>query len=202
MIKSCRRAQQRRWTGAGTRGFSLLELMVVMVIAAVVGTVALPRIDSSRYRADSVVQNVRSALQVAQRNALVRQHDVILNFDTIGNRIRIGMDGNNDQLLTTGELIQVRELQSGNQFKRPPANGISGSVATSIVGAGLRTMDGMPTVTFHRDGSLSSDLEIYIRVPGKTTAYVYRAVSVIQSTSRSDWYRWSVESNAWRSGAL
>jgi prepilin-type N-terminal cleavage/methylation domain-containing protein len=201
MIKGRRRARRSLPATRARPGFSLLELLVVMVIAAVVGTVAVPRLDSSRYRADAVVQNVRSALQVAQRNALVRQHDVILNFDTVTHRIRIGMDGNNDQFLTAGELIQVRALQTGNRFRRPPS-GLAGSVSTSIVGAGVRTMDGMPTVTFHRDGSLSSDLEIYIAVPGKKTSLVYRAVQVIQSTARSDWYRWSVESSAWRSGAL
>ena len=182
-------------------GFTLYEIIIVLMIGAVLGAVAFPRVDLSRYRGDSLVQNVRSALSQAQRDALVRQHDVIVSFDTVGKRILIGMDANNDMVISTGELLRVKSLETANAFRRA-STGVNGAVTSSIVGAGLRTMSGMPTVTYHRDGSLSSDLEIYLTAPGKGTAYVYRALVVIQSTGRSDWYRWNAETSRWQAAAL
>ena len=123
--------------------FSLYEIIIVLVIAAVLGAVAYPRLDMSRYRADAVVQNVRSALQQAQRYALVRQHDVIVSFDTTAGKIKIGMDANNDAIIETGELLLTKSLETSNRFMMAPA-GVNGTVTHPIVGAGLRTMNGMP----------------------------------------------------------
>ncbi len=182
-------------------GFTLYEIIIVLVITAVLGMVAFPRLDASRYRADSVVQNIRSTLQQAQRYALVRQHDVIVSFDTVGGNINIGMDANNDQVIEAGELLLTKSIETSNRFMRAPS-GVNGAVTNSIVGAGLRSMNGMPTATFHRDGSLSTDLEIYITVPGKVTPYVYRAITVVQSTGHTDWYRWNAQTNKWQVSSL
>src|SRR5262245_11275020 len=77
-------------------GFTVLELMVVVTIVSVLMAIALPRVDFGRYKADGRVQIVRKALQQAQRSSLVRQHDVIVSFDTAGSRMRVALDANND----------------------------------------------------------------------------------------------------------
>jgi Tfp pilus assembly protein FimT len=178
-----------------------MELLIVLIIAGVLGAVAYPRLDTSRYRADAVVMNVRGALQQAQRYALVRQHDVIVTFDTVGNRIRIGMDGNNDLVLSQGELILNKSLETGNAFRVPPA-GLNGAVAASVKGPGMRIFSGIPGIVFHRDGSSSSDVEIYLSSPAKGSAYTYRAVLLVQSTGRTEWYRWNTETNKWSPASL
>jgi hypothetical protein len=48
----------------------------------------------------------------------------------------------------------------------------------------------MPSVIFHRDGSTSSDLEIYLQNAYKRRTD-YRAISVTRSTGRTELYRLS-----------
>lgn len=181
------------------RGFTMLEVVVVLLITGIIAGLAYPRIDMSRYKADAVVTGVRSAMQQAQRASLVAQYDVIVSFDITGQRIRIAWDSNNDHYITDGERVTWTSLSSGNKFA-VPASGVRGAVSASIVGATVRTMDDMPTVTFHRDGSLSSDLEIYMSTIGHPTHW--RAVTVVQATGRSDWFRLSTETGKWVGGAL
>ncbi|HEY9228250.1 MAG TPA: type II secretion system protein, partial [Gemmatimonadaceae bacterium] len=78
------------------RGFTLAETLVALVMAALMITLALPRIDMSRYRADAIARIVRTTLQNASRTSITRQHDMIVAFDTLGDRIRITWDLNND----------------------------------------------------------------------------------------------------------
>lgn len=172
--------------------------MVVMLTAIIVG-LAYPRIDVSRYKADAVVTGVRSAMQQAQRASLVAQYDVIVSFDLSGGRIRLVWDANNDHSISDGERVTWTSLASGNQFATPTA-GIRGVVTAPVTGATPRVMDNMPTVTFHRDGSLSSDLEIYMSTTGHPT--LWRAVTVVQATGRTDWFRLNPQTHAWAAGAL
>ncbi|MEO7456348.1 MAG: hypothetical protein ABIY52_08800, partial [Gemmatimonadaceae bacterium] len=48
--------------------------------------------------------------------------------------------------------------------------------------------NGMPSVTFHRDGSTSTDAEIYVQssYKGRTD---YRAITVTRATGRTELFR-------------
>ena len=174
--------------------------MVVALTGLIIG-LAIPRIDVSRYKADEVVTAVRSVMQQAQRASLVAQYDVIVSFDITGGRIRLIWDANNDHHFQTGERITWTSLPSGNQFNTPVIKGVRGNIVTApVTGATTRIMDNMPTVTFHRDGSLSSDLEIYMSTAGNTT--LWRGVTVVQATGRTDWFRLNTQSGTWVAGAL
>jgi hypothetical protein len=78
--------------------------------------------------------------------------------------------------------------------------GIHGGVLNAVVGSNVREIDGMPTVTFHRDGSLSSEIEVYMSTLAAPVRW--RAVTVVQATGRTDWYRKSTTGNAWVAGVL
>lgn len=179
-------------------GYTIVELVIVLIIIGIITGLAIPRIDLTRYKADADVTAIRSIFQQAQRASLVSQYDIIVSFDVPGNRVRMIWDANNDHLASFGEHVEWRSLSTGNKFAVPPI-GIHGTVTKSIVGATMRTMDGMPTATFHRDGSLSSDLEVYLSTIATTA---WRAITVIQATGRSDWYRIDPKTNKWSSGAL
>ena len=181
------------------RGFTLMEICVVLMLTGIIVGLAYPRIDVSRYKADAVVTGVRSAMQQAQRASLVAQYDVIVSFDLSRQRIRIVWDANNDHHIQDGERIIWQPLTSGNQFATP-AKGVRGDVTGPVIGATTRVMDDMPTVTFHRDGSLSSDLEIYMSTTGHPT--LWRAVTVVQATGRTDWFRLSPQTGKWIGGTL
>lgn len=183
-------------------GFTLAETMIVLVISGLMITLALPRLDTSKYKADAVAQIVRTTLQNAQRNAITRQHDIIVSFDTTSERIRLIWDANNDGQASPGERTSYFGLENGILFSDPSVSGVSGTaISKPISGSNVVKLNGLPTVTFHRDGSVSSDAEIYISIPARGDK-IYRAVTLTQATGRVDWYRLNTSTNKWVSGNL
>lgn len=175
----------------------MAELMVVVVIAGMMIALAIPRIDTAKFRADAIATIVRTTLQYAQRQAITRQHDMVVSFDTTGERIRTFWDINNSGAIDSPERVTWRGLDVGVLFTDPSVNGVSGtSVSKPVNGAQIATLNGYPTVTFHRDGSVSTDAEVYIKVAGRGPPW-YRAVTLTQSTGRVDWFRLNAETGKW-----
>jgi len=171
--------------------------MVLLVMAGLMVTLAIPRVDTTKFRADAIAGIVRTNLEMAQRQAITRQHDMVVSFDTLGEQIRTFWDMNDDGQVDGSERISWRGLDVGVLFTDPAVNGVSGTaIHTPVSGPGIVTVGGMPTITFHRDGSASTDAEIYIKVAAHGPPW-YRAITVTQSTGRVDWYRLNVETGKW-----
>lgn len=179
-------------------GFSLIELLVVLAVLAVMVGLAVPRLDSSRFRADANVRLVRMALQQAQRLSLQQQHDVLVSFDIAGGRIRVAEDTDNNRAVGASDPVVWRALTEGAVFAIP-STGINGTVSSAVVGSNLVTLDGMPTLTFHRSGAASSNLEVYISVPGRGKNAV-RGVTLLQATGRTEWKK--LIASTWKSGGV
>lgn len=161
--------------------------MIVLVIMGVVFGMTIPRLNLSRYRIDAAAQQVRSVFQTAQRTSLTRQYDVIVSVDTVLGGLRIAEDVNNNGAIEASEWKFWRPPGEGNRFSVPP-KGLNGSVSASVVGASLKKIDNFPSVIFHRDGSTSSDAEIYISSSYKNRTD-FCAVSLTRSTGRTELYR-------------
>jgi prepilin-type N-terminal cleavage/methylation domain-containing protein len=179
-------------------GFSAIELLIVCAIVGIFATLAYPRVNFTQFQVDSGARTVRVALQNAERLAVTRQYDVVVSFDVINRRLRILEDGNNNDLVDNNERVTYAALEDGVHFKIPPA-GLSGPVGASVIGSNLKTVDGMPTIVFRRDGSASSDLEVYL-ASSKELPNDWRAIQVVQSTGRTDWYRYL--NNLWKAGSI
>ena len=189
--------QQKRSHNRLRRGFTLAEIMVVLVITGMMIALAIPRIDTTKWRADAIATIVRTTLQYAQRQAITRQHDMVVSFDTTGERIRTFWDGNNSGTPNGNERITWRGLDVGVLFTDPTVQGISGAtISKPVNGSAIATLNGYPTVTFHRDGSVSTDAEIYIKVAAHGPPW-YRAIRLTQSTGRVDWYRLNAQTSKW-----
>jgi prepilin-type N-terminal cleavage/methylation domain-containing protein len=179
-------------------GFTLIEMMVTLVIMGILLGMSVFRLDTARYVADANVRLVRYALQHAQRLSLEQQRDVIVSFDTVTGRIRVGLDRDNSKTITGNEPRIWRTLEEGARFTKPSV-GVTGTVAAAVTGSNLKIIDGFQSLTFHRDGSASSTLEVYLRVTGHSKP-AQRAVTLVQSTARTDWFQKSTGS--WTKGGF
>ena len=135
-------------------GFSAVELLIVCAIVGIFATLAYPRVNFTQFQVDSGARTVRVSLQNAERLAVTRQYDVVVSFDVANKRIRIVEDGNNNDIVDVGERVTYAALEDGVHFKIPPI-GLSGPVPSAVTGSNLKTVDGMPTIVFRRDGAAS-----------------------------------------------
>jgi prepilin-type N-terminal cleavage/methylation domain-containing protein len=184
---------------ARSRGaFTMVEVMIALTISAMLVTLAIPRIDTTRYRADAIAQIVRTTLQNASRTSIVRQHDVIVSFDTLSDRLRTIYDRDNNGIANGTERVTYRGLDVGVLFTDPTIRGISGTtITTAITGTAIGLNGGLPTITFHRDGTVSSDAEIYVSIAARGPK-MHRAIVLTQATGREEWYRYNAQAQAWQ----
>jgi prepilin-type N-terminal cleavage/methylation domain-containing protein len=170
-------------------GFTLIEMLIVVSIVGILAALALPRLKAAQYDADAGMRTVEIALQQAQRVAIVRQTDVMVSFDTTGRRIRVVYDANNNHQVDPGETVRWTQLQDGTRFILPPA-GVQLSASASVVGSSLASRDNYPTVYYHRDGAVSSELELYLS-SYRINKSDMRAIHVRQATGRVQSYRYN-----------
>jgi hypothetical protein len=164
----------------------------------IIGGLAVTRLKTIAFKQDAAARIAHSALQQAQRLALTRQFDVIVSFDQATRRIRISEDANNDGAIAGDERSRWKALEDSARFDRPPASVLGGG-ALAIQGQNLRTVDGMPSITFRRSGSASSDLEVYIGSK-RGLAEDFRGVVVTQATGRVEWFKYV--GGQWRAGGV
>ncbi|HXY30987.1 MAG TPA: GspH/FimT family pseudopilin [Gemmatimonadaceae bacterium] len=174
--------------GIVRRGFTVLELMIVIALISIVAAFAYPKVNFQQFQVDAGARLMRLTMQNAQRLAVTRQYDVVVSFDLANRRMRVLEDGNNNDAVDGGERVTWHNLEDSVHFATPPV-GVNGAVATSIVGSNVKTIDGMPSIVFRRDGAASSDMEIYL-TSKRAKANDYRGVVVVQSTGHTDWYRY------------
>ena len=178
------------WVGS-RRGFTIIELLMVVAIISLIAGWALPKFSIARFRADAAGRLVRTMMQTAQRNAITRQSNVIVSFDLTNNRLRVVQDYNNNDTLNTNDLVQYRRLEEGAKYVTPTWAGVNGTTPTGpVTGPSLRTVSGLTTVVFRRDGSTSSDLEVYLTTRDAVKTE-FRAITATASTGKTDLYKWN-----------
>ena len=176
------------------RGFSVIELIVVMIMMGIIAGMAVPRLNYDRYRADGAMRVVRTVLQGAQRNAIMRQTDVVVAIDETTNQLKILEDVNNNCMKDAGERLSVRPLEDGAKFHKPPVPWTGTSPSTAILGTNLCVLNGLPAVQFLRDGAASSDVDVYVTsARGRTIDY--RMIRVTMASGRSESFRYN--GSAW-----
>jgi prepilin-type N-terminal cleavage/methylation domain-containing protein len=170
-------------------GFTLLELTVVLIMVGIIAGMAVPRLSYDRFRADAALRTVRTILQGAQRNAIMRQTNVVVAFDMANRQMQIVEDADNDCTWDSSERKTSRPLEDGAKFAIP-AVGHGSTPSAAVSGTNLCLILGLPAIQFLRDGAASTDLDVYV-TSSRGSQDHFRLVRVTQATGRAEAYRYT-----------
>jgi len=193
----------RRAPSPATRGVTLVEVLIVIVMMGIILTMAIPRLNLEGYKVSSAVRGVTASLSYAQRLAVSLQHDIRVAFDAPNRRLRVHEDTNNDGVIDPNERVTYTNLEEGVTFGRGTApaitytNGVAGPNTFNFT----QTQGGLPVVTFRRDGTVSESGGFYlntIKSLAQNNTGSVRAGEMIRSSGRVIWY--SYATSAWVRG--
>ena len=180
------------------RGFTLPELLITATVVGILAAIAIPNLNLGKFRANAAMRGVGSTIMAAQRQAIVRQHDVIVRFLPARNVISTHLDADNDGTVDSGERVRAFPLGEGLVFGRGAAP--QWANATTSVNV-TRVVDGVPSVTFHRNGSASEAGGFYLVSPrlsygekGKDARYL----EISRATGRISWHHYT--GTQWKRG--
>lgn len=174
----------------GIRGFTLIEIVMVMAVIGLLAALAIPKINFQSYRVNGAVRGLNGLMSRAQRIAVTNQANVNVLFDVSDNGVRIHEDDNNNNVIDPGERVRRYPLGEGIVY------GLGGAPVRQY-GAPVsftRRLSGVQEVIFRRDGSASENGGIYVTTTGAATSARpgdARSLEVIRATGRTEWYRYS-----------
>ena len=174
-----------------SQGYSIGELLWVIVILGIIAALALPRLDWIRYRINAEARNVTLQLAYAQRLAVSLQHNVLVTVDHANRRLTVDEDANNDGLYGSNERRRVIQLQDGVNFE---SNGVASLPSPS-------PSNELTRITYRRDGSADQTGVVYLntlRGGALGNNNDARALEIVRSTGRAFWYRYT--SAGWAKG--
>ena len=169
-------------------GFTLSEMLVVLMLMGLLAVMAVPRLDVTSYRSDGAMHALGSTLMAVQRTAVMKQRQQVVAFDTANRRVRILDDANENGAVDTGERIRYEPLEPGMVF------GCRGATAHAVGSCPItfhRLQNGMPSVTFLRNGAVSEEGGVYLTTLRASRAgnrpRDARLIVIERATGRPSW---------------
>ncbi|MGV3707324.1 MAG: pilus assembly FimT family protein [Gemmatimonas sp.] len=180
------------------RGFTLIEMLMIVVIIGFMALLVLPKIRTDSVSVDTAVRTVNLSVMVAQRDAVSRQHNVIIAFDTIARTVRTVWDANNNGIADMGERAHPFLLPSSVILGRPGSVPKLGG-ASEITPVPRGTSRG-PLFIMMRSGGIDRSDVVYFTTKRAMTGKDkdVRALAIARATGRAVWYKWS--STGWKRG--
>lgn len=178
---------------ARRRAFTVIEMVIVVTLVAIVTAMAMPKVNYTAWRVDVAARGIRAALQKASTLAVASQHNELVAVDVPNGQLYIVDDVNNNLQADPGERVTTVPLQDGVVFGLPPSTWVGAPAPSgAITGTNLTTInvngESLPGFVFRCDGAASTDAQIYLGSQ-RGLATDFRGVNVMQTTSRTDWYR-------------
>lgn len=179
------------------RGFSLIELLLVISMIGILAALALPRILVDNAQVDTATRTFGMSLMVAQREAVARQHNVLLVIDTSAHTITTVWDANNNATADAGEKTRPFLIPERVVLGRPSSVSPLGT-ATESVPVTLKLGD-KPMLVLQRNGSIDRSVTLYLSSVASMAGSPKvdaRAIVLARATARPDWYAWT--GSEWR----
>jgi Tfp pilus assembly protein FimT len=165
------------------RGYSIGELLWVIVILSIIAALVIPKLDWMRFRLNSEHRNVQMQLAYAQRLAVTLQHNVQVTIDHPLRRLIVVEDANNDGTFAATERRRMIQLDDGINFERVSAPDLPAPAPTTEV----------TQIVFRRDGSADQAGVIFVnttRAVALATNDDVRALEIVRATGRALAYRY------------
>lgn len=181
------------------RGFTLLELMVVLLVISIMAYMVAPRIEIVRFRMDAAARGGMAALVSAQRLAVQRQHDVAVMMDSVNHMLLVHEDRNNNGVIDDGERVRPVDFDDGVEYGLGSAPSMTGDPAVITF---TEVHGDLPAVRFIRNGSASEEGIFYLTSgrarAGNSHPHDTRAIRVDRPTGRVTWFAY--ETPEWVEG--
>ena len=177
---------------------TLVELLMVTAIIAVLAAIAMPRIRIDAAHVDAAARTINLSLMAAQRDAVARQHDVVVVFDTAAKVLRAHWDADADGATDTGEHTRIFPLPERVVLGRPTGVPALGNAATMPA---MRSTPRGPALTLRRNGSADRAATIYLTTRRAMLGGAdkdVRALVIARATARPTWFAWA--GTYWRRG--
>ena len=172
-------------------GFTLIEILMVIVLIALVAAFGIPKLNFSGYRINGAVRGTTALIARAQRMAVTDQYNVNVAVRRDEQPDQDPRGRERRQRIQTGERVRVYPLGEGVVFGR---NGAPVRLYSATPVSFTRTQNGMPEIIFRRDGSASENGGFYITTTTATKSnrpQDARSIEVIRATGRAEWYQYN-----------
>jgi prepilin-type N-terminal cleavage/methylation domain-containing protein len=177
-------------------GFTLIEMLIVIIIISITAAIALPRINLSRIRSKAAIQTLGTTMLALQRDAIAKQHNIVVMLDAPGRALRVLYDSTNNVRVDANERVRVISLGEEIVLGKPaavPARSFGGSAVNFTT---IEPTTNLPAIVLYRNGSAKEAGGIYLSTMKAMSGVRGHenetwAMEIVRATGRAEWLRWN-----------
>lgn len=178
------------------RGFTLIEILIVIVMIAIITAIAIPHLNVARIRSKSAVISMGTTMLALQREAIAKQHNIVVVIDQTKPLLQIVYDSSDNLTLDNGERERPIPLGQGIVFGKPASVTARSFGANAVNFTTTEGSTGLPAMVFYRNGSAKEYGGLYVSTSQAMAGAPNHqgetwAMELVRATGRPQWYRWN-----------